>query len=262
MSFHALKTPWWRHDLALTVLGLVLLLAWERSGWDWVVMRWYGTRTGFYWRDVWLTSQLLHQGGRWLALVVCVVLALDAVRPFIFKSTMAGPSRAQRGFWLVLMLACGLLIPLLKHFSSTSCPWDLQEFGGTTFYIPHWQWGIKGTGPGHCFPAGHPVAAFALLGNYFLWRDHHPRGARLWLFAVLLFGLAFGWLQLIRGAHFVSHTLWSAWLCWSFFVVASALTALINTKPVKMRGIKTIAGDPHERTLLVEKLPGGCAGRH
>ena len=225
-------------------------------------MHWYGTRAGFYWRNVWLTSELLHQGGRWLALVVCVVLALDVIRPFIFSSAMESPSRGQRGLWLVLMLACGLLIPLIKHFSSTSCPWDLQEFGGVATYVPHWQWGVKGTGPGHCFPAGHPVAAFALWGNYFLWRDYRPCWARVCLFAVLLLGLVFGGVQLIRGAHFVSHILWSAWLCWAFFVFANIFITLFKKKVVKMRREKTFTGDRHERTLLVKKLPGGRAGRH
>jgi hypothetical protein len=38
--------------------------------------------------------------------------------------------------------------------------------------------------------------------------------ARAVLLAVLAAGALFGWAQLARGAHFPSHTLWSAWLCW------------------------------------------------
>jgi membrane-associated PAP2 superfamily phosphatase len=34
------------------------------------------------------------------------------------------------------------------------------------------------------------------------------------LTAILVLGALFGWAQLARGAHFASHTLWSAWLCW------------------------------------------------
>jgi len=49
------------------------------------------------------------------------------------------------------------------------------------------------------------VASFAFFGVYFLWRHHRPRLARAVLAGVLLAGLAFGWAQWARGAHFVSH---------------------------------------------------------
>ncbi len=45
-------------------------------------------------------------------------------------------------------------------------------------------------------------------------RGRHPRAARAWLAAALLAGLAFGGTQYLRGAHYPSHTLWTAWLCW------------------------------------------------
>ena len=35
-----------------------------------------------------------------------------------------------------------------------------------------------------------------------------------WLAAVLVAGSLFGWAQLARGAHYPSHTLWTAWWCW------------------------------------------------
>jgi membrane-associated PAP2 superfamily phosphatase len=39
--------------------------------------------------------------------------------------------------------------------------------------------------------------------------------------AVLGVGLLLGWTQLVRGAHFPSHMLWSAWLCWTVCAVAA-----------------------------------------
>jgi membrane-associated PAP2 superfamily phosphatase len=41
------------------------------------------------------------------------------------------------------------------------------------------------------------------------------------LAATLGFGLLFGWAQLVRGAHFPSHTMWSAWLCWTIGAIAA-----------------------------------------
>ena len=41
-----------------------------------------------------------------------------------------------------------------------------------------------------------------------------PAVSRAWLRAALATGLLFGLAQQLRGAHFMSHTLWSAWVCW------------------------------------------------
>ena len=35
------------------------------------------------------------------------------------------------------------------------------------------------------------------------------------LVAALPAGLLLGWAQQLRGAHYLSHTLWSAWICWA-----------------------------------------------
>jgi membrane-associated PAP2 superfamily phosphatase len=137
-------------------------------------------------------------------------LALDLWRPWI-----AGPSRAQRRHWFLATLLGLLAVPGLKRISSTSCPWDLAEFGGSVPYVPHWLLSVSDGGPGHCFPSGHAVAAFAFLSLWFLLRDSRPRLARGCLAAVLVVGSLFGLAQLARGAHFPSHTLWSAWCCWA-----------------------------------------------
>ena len=204
-----------RQALRVAALGLVALLVWELGAWDLAVTRWYGNAGGFAWRDAWWLRSGLHDGGRLLAWALLALLAVDALRPLV-----AGPSRRERGYWLAVALACVLLVPAIKRFSTTSCPWDLQAFGGHAAYVPHWVLGLADGGPGHCFPSGHAVAAFGFLGGYFLWRPHRPRLARAWLAGVLLAGALFGWAQLARGAHFVSHTLWSAWLCWAVTVVA------------------------------------------
>jgi len=135
----------------------------------------------------------------------------------------AAPSRAERWHWIAVMLACVVAVPALKRFSATSCPWDLAEFGGVAAYVSHWRFGLPDGGPGHCFPSGHAVAAFAFFGLHFMWREHDPHQARTWLALVVAAGLVFGAAQLLRGAHYPSHTLWTAWLCWAIHVAAARL---------------------------------------
>ncbi|MEF8698678.1 MAG: phosphatase PAP2 family protein [Candidatus Accumulibacter sp. UW26] len=203
-------SPSGRFDWPVTLVALAGLLLWDASGGDLALAHWYGTGTGFAWRDAWLTHSLLHDGGRLLAWGVLGLLVVDALHPLL-----SGPTRGERWHWIGVMLASGLLVPSLKLVSRTSCPWDLAEFGGVARYVSHWQIGVPDGGSGHCFPSGHAVAAFVFFGIYFLWREHRPLLARASLAAVLLVGSLFGWAQLARGAHYLSHTLWSAWLCWA-----------------------------------------------
>ncbi len=205
-------------DALVTGVALVALLAWDFAGWDLAFVRAYGNASGFAWRDAWLTSSVLHQGGRWLAWLLLALMLTDAIRPML-----AGPPRRTRWYWLAMTLACAMLVPAIKRATLSSCPWDLAEFGGIAAYVPHWQWGSSDGGPGHCFPSGHAVAAFAFFAGYFGWRHSRPQLARWWLAVVCLVGIAFGWAQLARGAHYPSHTLWSAWLCWTGCVLAAHL---------------------------------------
>ena len=204
------RTGTLRRDLAITVAALLVVLAWDLSGLDLAAVRLYGDETGFAWRDAVLTRSVLHDGGRWVGFAVLSALVVNVSRPL-----WPGPTRRERVRWLAVTLVCLLAVPALKQLSTTSCPWDLAEFGGTARHVSHWHVGLSDGGPGRCFPSGHATAAFAFFSGWFALRPHHPRAARRWLVAVLAFGLAFGWAQLARGAHYPSHTLWSAWLCWA-----------------------------------------------
>ncbi len=232
-----------RRDLLVTALALVALGLWDAGHLDLPTARLFGSAQGFGLRDSWWTSTLLHQGGRVAAWVTLVVLALS-----LWRMPMPGqPGRAQRGGWIVVMLLCIVAVPTIKRFSPTSCPWDLAEFGGVATYVSHWRLGVADGGPGRCFPSGHAVAAFGFFGMYFLWRGHSAVRARAWLTAVLVAGAVFGLAQLVRGAHYPSHTLWSAWLCWALCVCASRLPWLqsVSAKPsTKAAGVVT---DPNLR---------------
>jgi membrane-associated PAP2 superfamily phosphatase len=207
-----------RGDAWVALAGLLVVLAWESSGLDLAVTRWVGSPTGFAWRDSVLASGVLHDGGRILGWSLLSLLIVDAIRPLL-----RGPSRPERLLGIGSVLSAVVLVPLTKRFSQTSCPWDLAEFGGSAAYVPHWFPGLTDGGPGHCFPSGHAVAAFAFFGVYFFWRTRRPTLSRVALAIVCALGIAFGWAQWIRGAHFVSHTLWSAWLCWSIGALAYRL---------------------------------------
>lgn len=203
----------WRKDLWVVLLGLLFLLAWDSTGLDLSLVRLWGNAAGFALREHWLTSRLLHEGGRALAWGVALVLLIHALRPR--SGLWPEQSRRERWVWLASTVICVVLIPLLKRNSATSCPWDLAEFGGVAHYVSHWRLGLLDGGPGRCFPSGHASSAFAFFSGYFALRRAYPGAAKVWLGGVLITGLLFGWAQLARGAHYPSHTLWTAWVCWT-----------------------------------------------
>jgi len=219
-----------RRDWLLAAAGLVLLVLWEASGLDLPLQRLVGGHGGFPWRDALLTRTILHDSGRALAWCLFVVMIGEAMLPFgsgapdraaAEAASGGGPTRRERWVWIAATVVCLFLVPALKRLSHTSCPWDLAEFGGFAHYVPHWRLGLADGGPGHCFPSGHAVAAFGFFSVYFAWRQHRPRLANSVLAAVWIAGVLFGAAQYARGAHFVSHTLWSAWLCWVVCVVTA-----------------------------------------
>lgn len=237
-----------RRDATVALATLVALLAWEVGGFDLALTRWIATPSGFPWRDNVVASRLLHDGGRALGWALLSLLVFDAWRPLL-----AGPSRGERLYAIGTVLAGLVLVPLLKRFSATSCPWDLAEFGGRAAYVPHWLPGLGDGGPGHCFPSGHAVAAFAFFGVYFLWRRHRPVVARGALVVVLALGIAFGWAQWARGAHFVSHTLWSAWLCWAIGALAFRLRVATSARvPAAARAAARAAAESAAAAVVAE----------
>lgn len=202
-----------RKDLTALALGLVALAAWDAGGLDIVLSRGWGSPTGFAWRDHWFTAGLMHGGIRSLGWLAFVVLLASVWRPLPFAQSL---TRRERIWWLGTTLLCVAMIPLLKRASATSCPWALAEFGGrAAHYVPHWVLGLADGGSGGCFPSGHASTAFAFLSGWFALRQRDAGVARLWLLVTIAMGVLLGAVQMVRGAHYVSHSMWTAWICWA-----------------------------------------------
>jgi membrane-associated PAP2 superfamily phosphatase len=212
-----------RRDLVFLLAALLVLLSWEFSGADLWLIRLYGNPQGFALQHHPLLSHVMHDGGRLLAWVVLAVLAWDAYAPF-----WKGPSRRMRVYAIALVLLSALAISGLKRISLTSCPWDLAEFGGQWAYVPHWLLQVHDGGPGHCFPSGHAASAFGFLLAWGVWRHFNLRVAQFMLAGSLSLGALFAWVQMARGAHYLSHSMWTAWLCWAAGLGVSQVIARLH----------------------------------
>ena len=191
-----------RRPLVSLALGLLLVLGWDAGGLDLGLAHAFGTAAGFPAREAFWSRDLLHAGLRNLWMAAWLALAIDAFRR---QPATRGPSRLERRLALAAGLLVLLVVPALKGFSHSSCPWSLQDFGGAAPWISHWDWTLSDGGPGHCFPSGHTAGAAAFSPFAWIW------GRRGWALLAISAGLAsLG--QMARGAHFLSHTLWAAWI--------------------------------------------------
>ncbi|CAN5878771.1 phosphatase PAP2 family protein [soil metagenome] len=197
----------------LTVALLAVVLAWDASGLDLWAARLFGGPGGFPLKNHWLLEGVMHTGGRWLSWLLALWIVVGIWRP---TGCLRRIDLAER-FQLAASVAVAvLLISGIKRFSNTSCPAELEIFGRSARYVSHWAWfGPGDGGTGHCFPAGHASAAFAFVGGFFAFARQSPAIAHLWLALAVASGIALGAAQQMRGAHFMSHTLWTAWLCWA-----------------------------------------------
>lgn len=194
-----------------TVGSLLCILIWDAVGQDLALARFFGSSSGFILRDHWFLVGVLHEGARSAAWLLMLILAIAIWWPI---GVLRLIHRSQRVQLVVSALLALVIINVFKYTSNTSCPWDLVEFGGVTQYVSHWALGTTDVGGGRCFPAGHASAGFAFIGGFFALRHSHPRAAFWWLVAAFIAGFVLGWAQQVRGAHFLSHTLWTGWLCW------------------------------------------------
>ena len=199
-------------EVLWTVLSLLCLLAWDALGWDRALAHAFGSSSGFALREHWFLVDVLHEGARRLGWLLALLLVVGVWWPIGILRRIDTGERLQ---WAVSLLLALAVVGVLKNFSATSCPWDLAEFGGVVRYASHWALGVVDGGGGRCFPAGHASAGFAFIGGYFALRRRQPQAARWCLGGALVAGLILGGAQQVRGAHFMSHTLWSGWLCWT-----------------------------------------------
>ena len=200
----------------LTAILFLSIALWDAVGLDLPFARMFGSSMGFPLRSNHAFVLAFHEIPRTLSSILVLGLLLGIFIPFSFLKRLIKSERSQLAF---SVLGAMLLVTLFKSMNTTSCPCDLSEFGGRANYVSHWVFGVRDLGPGHCFPAGHASSAFGFLAGWFVIRRAAPQVSGRWWVLSLLLGLVLGFSQQMRGAHYLSHTLWTAWICWTFGLV-------------------------------------------
>ena len=164
---------------------------------------------------------LLYTGPKRLLLVTGLLLGIACFLPTKIRERYL-PDETSRRQWLVVMVTLAsapLLISSLKAVTHVFCPYELVRYGGREAYKPTFGRYAKAERPprfGRGFPAGHASGGFALLSLAGIGVSRRAR------FGGLIIGLSAGSLmggyQILKGAHFLSHTIVTALVCWLVFL--------------------------------------------
>lgn len=181
-------------------------------------------------RDSYLFEKILHQTMKTLMICLGVVPPIALLADRMFDCSLF-QRNVRKGLYVVMVssLTVPLVISLLKYFSVQHCPWDLLRYGGSVPYLRIFDALPAGVAAGRCFPAGHASSALWLASVAAFWLPARPARAMGIFLVALLPGLVLGLAQQARGAHFLTHTLWSIWI--TAFVVLM-LSRLMISIPV------------------------------
>ncbi|MGZ8317379.1 MAG: phosphatase PAP2 family protein [Telluria sp.] len=215
-----------RIALALAIAALVILWLGNATDIDIALAdaAFDPVRRQFPWRDSWLADTFNHRVLKGVlvaaGLAVIAVTIVDKFRPLAFVSAAA---RLRLRIVASSAVLVPLLTSLLKQASASHCPWDLAMYGGAEPYIRLLESMPAGVPAGHCMPGGHASSAMWLISLGVFWLPARPRHAALATAWALAVGFAVGWLQQLRGAHFLTHTLWSMWVAAAVVLILIAL---------------------------------------
>ncbi|WP_185970761.1 phosphatase PAP2 family protein [Pseudoluteimonas lycopersici] len=209
------SSAWWRSPVAAPLAALLLasIVLVPMGGDRWIADRIFAAE-GAHWtlRGSFVLTRVLHGGGKALS-----TLAWLGVLAMTLRATIDARWKPLRRPLLVLLLSVAvstLLVSSLKHLTRMDCPWDAAIYGGSHPYFTLLQARPAGIKPSGCFPAGQASAGYAWVALYFFFASVRPAWRRIGLAIGIGAGAILGIAQQLRGAHYLSHDLWTLAICW------------------------------------------------
>lgn len=163
------------------------------------------------------------------AAIICVLSLVASFRYEAFKAN-------RKSF--VIMLLSIIFVPLIvagaKYITNVYCPYQLDIYNGINPFVrvlSSYPQDFIQLKPGRCFPAGHSTAGFAFMALYYCFKNRRNR------ILGLILGIALGWTagtyQMMRGQHFLSHTMFSMVSC---FLVIMSINYFVNLLILRKKG--------------------------
>ena len=193
-----------------------------------LISLWVDETGQFPYKSNWYLAKLNHDYVKYL--IIGVYSLYFSAWILSFKIQKLQFRRVEFGYFFFVSMLCTITIGLMKSNSAHACPWDMTVPTHSGFI-----WDFSSTN-GHCFPGGHASSGFALMTGYFVYLKSNIKRAYFFLFSGLILGFSMGWAQMMRGAHFLSHNLWTGWIIWFINILVS----LIYNKLKEYKTLKNI----------------------
>lgn len=209
-----ITNPQWAW-LLLLLFALVILVVNQLSNLDLVIQDYYFDPVNqvFAWKNTWFAKDFMHgyvkKGLITVVIAIISLVVLDGIAPI---KGMPPAVRYKLRFVAVAAILVPTVITLIKSRSNYHCPWDVARYGGSAQFFRLLDSIPATVDAGHCFPAGHASTGLWLAGFCVFLLPDRPRIALAVCIAGLGVGFALGWVQQMRGAHFLTHTLASVWI--------------------------------------------------
>ena len=207
MALHLEKFDYYNIILLFfTALFMLIFIPVAGSVDQWLSLPWVSS-SGYYLKENGFLVKVGHEFLKNLVIAIALIHCLVWIKLTVEKS--CSPLRSICGVVVLGMMISVAVIGLFKSHSMHACPWTLLQVNGEQI-----NWLKPLTAPGKCFPGGHASAGFSLLILYFAYRPFYPKLARYGLVLALVLGSLMSYVQIVRGAHFLSHNLWALWWSW------------------------------------------------
>ncbi len=227
-----LKKAW----LALLLSCLAILALGQFTSIDLAIEDYYydSLLKFFPWEESWFAKDLMHGYVKNVIIKSGYLLYLFVLLDIIFRWQRLSPFiRIRLRFVAVASFFVPFIVRGIQQFWVLHCPWNVDRYGGTEPFLRLLDFAPAGIKISHCFPAGHATVGFWLASLCIFWLPDNPKVARLVFSSGLGVGLFMGWVQQMRGAHFLFHTLWSAWFASFIIVFMLQLISTIWSKDYK-----------------------------
>ena len=135
-----------------------------------------------------------------------------------------------RHFCMLMSLSLGIVplsVSVLKDVSNVYTPSQIMRYGGDKPYLKVLEKNNQDNksdkkSKGKGWPAGHASGGFSLMALYYAISKRKYR--TMGLFIGLAVGWAMGFYQILKGAHFLSHTLVTMSIAWIWILLINRLT--------------------------------------
>ena len=215
--------------LLLAITLIVILCLGQFTNLDLMIQDYYydAKLQIFPWDKTWFAHYFMHdhvkaviiRSGQLLILLVLI----DAIKPWQKINAFV---RTRLRFIAISSLLVPAAVRTVKQYSILHCPFEIDRYGGDTPFIRLLDSVPALVKAGHCFPAGHATTGLWLAAICVFWLPHDTAKATKMFFAGLSVGVILGWVQQMRGHHFLFHTLWSSWI--ASLVLVSMLFVFSN----------------------------------